>query len=248
MIKLTIEGRDYSVPSDWSELTLDKFIEICDIKVPKKLATLYETSSALSEKDPEKLKLAQARYDQASSDITEWDLIRRFPAYYGRVIKTLGIPDSIVNRIHHEPRTAFFNQYLNYIVMSTFLETPVALNDELATIPYMPPEMETFTFNKKKYALPKSLHLMGEDIPLAARIAALADVYDALTTKRPYKGAMLHEKAVQIIREACGSQFDAAVVEAFVRQEAEFARLAAELADAPASSAGAGPLPMMATG
>jgi len=90
--------------------------------------------------------------------------------------------------------------------------------------------------------------LKGEDIPLAARIAALADVYDALTTKRPYKGAMLHEKAVQIIREACGSQFDAAVVEAFVRREAEFARLAAELADDPASSAGAGPLPMMATG
>jgi putative two-component system response regulator len=80
--------------------------------------------------------------------------------------------------------------------------------------------------------------LRGKNIPLAARIAAIADVYDALTTKRLYKSAMSHESAVQIIREAGGSQFDPAVVEAFVIRGGEFARLATELADNPASSAG----------
>ncbi|UCG16492.1 MAG: diguanylate cyclase, partial [Phycisphaerales bacterium] len=73
--------------------------------------------------------------------------------------------------------------------------------------------------------------LSGEDIPLPARIAALADVYDALTTQRPYKDAFSHEAAVNIIRGASGSQFDPAVVDAFLKRQAEFASLAIQLAD-----------------
>ncbi len=57
--------------------------------------------------------------------------------------------------------------------------------------------------------------LAGEDIQLAARIVALADVYDALTSKRAYKDAMSHEKAAGIIVEERGRQFDPAVVDAF---------------------------------
>ena len=67
-------------------------------------------------------------------------------------------------------------------------------------------------------------------IPLSARIAALADVYDALTSKRPYKDAMPHAQAAHIIREGRGSQFDPAIVDAFFRREAEFS-MAAEGAD-----------------
>ncbi len=73
--------------------------------------------------------------------------------------------------------------------------------------------------------------LKGDDIPLAARIAALADVYDAVTTKRPYKEPMSHEKAVAIIREQCGSQFDPVVVEAFLQREREFAHEAERFGD-----------------
>jgi HD-GYP domain-containing protein (c-di-GMP phosphodiesterase class II) len=73
--------------------------------------------------------------------------------------------------------------------------------------------------------------LRGQDIPLAARIAALADVYDALTTIRPYREAISHHRAAQIIREGYGSQFDPAVVEAFCRREADFVKLATELGD-----------------
>ncbi|MHC4948618.1 MAG: HD-GYP domain-containing protein [Planctomycetota bacterium] len=73
--------------------------------------------------------------------------------------------------------------------------------------------------------------LSGELIPLAARIVALADVYDALTTQRVYKPAMSHDEARRIIEEGAGSHFDPQVVEAFVRREDEFARVAAELDD-----------------
>jgi HD-GYP domain-containing protein (c-di-GMP phosphodiesterase class II) len=51
---------------------------------------------------------------------------------------------------------------------------------------------------------------------LPARIVAVADVYDALTSKRVYKKEMSHEEAVSIIQQNSGSHFDPKVVEAFV--------------------------------
>lgn len=58
--------------------------------------------------------------------------------------------------------------------------------------------------------------LAGEDIPLSARIMAIADVFDALTSKRVYKDPMSFDKAVSIIREDSGSHFDPKCVEAFL--------------------------------
>jgi putative two-component system response regulator len=64
--------------------------------------------------------------------------------------------------------------------------------------------------------------LQGEAIPLAARIMALADVYDALTSKRCYKEAFSHEKSRSIIMEGAGKHFDPEVVEAFLAEEQAF--------------------------
>ncbi len=57
--------------------------------------------------------------------------------------------------------------------------------------------------------------LEGQEIPLSARISALADVFDALTSKRPYKEAFSLEKSYAIINESKGSHFDPEVVDAF---------------------------------
>ena len=59
----------------------------------------------------------------------------------------------------------------------------------------------------------------GEEIPLCARIMAVADVFDALTSKRCYKDAMPVEKAYAIIREESGTHFDPVVAKAFLRQQ-----------------------------
>jgi putative two-component system response regulator len=58
--------------------------------------------------------------------------------------------------------------------------------------------------------------LTGEQIPLEARIIALADVFDALTSRRPYKEPWPVEKAVDLIKEQAGQHFDPALAEHFI--------------------------------
>jgi len=58
--------------------------------------------------------------------------------------------------------------------------------------------------------------LRGEQIPLSARIAAIADVYDALTSERSYKKAFSHMETVQFIRRGAGSHFDPGIVNCFL--------------------------------
>lgn len=70
------------------------------------------------------------------------------------------------------------------------------------------------------------LGLLGEKIPLSARIVAIADVYDALTNIRPYKEAFPHQLAVSIIRSEAGQQFDPRLVEVFLQIESQFAEIA----------------------
>ena len=73
--------------------------------------------------------------------------------------------------------------------------------------------------------------LKGEEIPLSARIMAVADVYDALRSSRCYKKAFSHEKSVEIIREGRDTQFDSFIVDAFLNRESEFERISIELSD-----------------
>jgi putative two-component system response regulator len=76
---------------------------------------------------------------------------------------------------------------------------------------------------------PKSLE--GEEIPLCGRIVALADVYDALRSKRVYKAAFSHEVARKAIVDESGSHFDPDVVQAFLNREQEFIAIANQLSD-----------------
>ena len=64
-------------------------------------------------------------------------------------------------------------------------------------------------------------HLSGEDIPLCARIMAVVDVFDALTSKRVYKDAFPVEKAFRILEESSGSHFDPKIVGTFLAHKEE---------------------------
>jgi putative two-component system response regulator len=71
----------------------------------------------------------------------------------------------------------------------------------------------------------------GDDIPIAARLMAVADVYDALISRRVYKEGMPHAQAVGIIVEGKGLHFDPDVVDAFLALQDEFQAIAARFAD-----------------
>ena len=67
--------------------------------------------------------------------------------------------------------------------------------------------------------------LKGDAIPLEGKIMALVDVYDALRSKRVYKGAYPHEKCCMIINEGSGSHFDSEIVNVFLKYESKFDRI-----------------------
>ena len=73
--------------------------------------------------------------------------------------------------------------------------------------------------------------LAGDEIPVTGRLMALADVYDALISKRVYKPPMTHGEAARIIVEGRGKDFDPAVVDVFVVAQETFRRIAREFAD-----------------
>lgn len=73
--------------------------------------------------------------------------------------------------------------------------------------------------------------LKGEEIPISGRLMALADVYDALISRRVYKAPFLHKSAVSYILDQRGAQFDPVVVDAFEALQEEFQRVARQFPD-----------------
>ena len=74
--------------------------------------------------------------------------------------------------------------------------------------------------------------LAGDAIPIAARLVAVADVYDALVSHRVYRPAFTHETAIELIRQGSGEQFDPDVVDALLAAEAQVMDIAARYQDA----------------
>ena len=94
---------------------------------------------------------------------------------------------------------------------------PVYAYEMLSPIAYLRPALDIPHYHHERWngsGYPSGLK--GEDIPLAARIFAVVDVYDALTSDRPYRRAWPKMKALQYIQEQAGVLFDPKVVEVFV--------------------------------
>jgi putative two-component system response regulator len=75
------------------------------------------------------------------------------------------------------------------------------------------------------------LGLVGEDIPLEGRITAVADVFDALSTRRPYRPAFPLEKCLSIMHLGHGAQFDPRVLDAFFARRDDIVQIQIECAD-----------------
>jgi response regulator RpfG family c-di-GMP phosphodiesterase len=75
--------------------------------------------------------------------------------------------------------------------------------------------------------------LKGESIPIEGRIVTVADVFDALTTQRPYKDSWSIEAAFDFLKKGSGSQFDPKVVHALIQRRHEIEKTMVELRDQP---------------
>jgi putative two-component system response regulator len=76
------------------------------------------------------------------------------------------------------------------------------------------------------------LGLRGEQIPLEGRITAVADVFDALSNRRPYKEAHPFEQCLEMMAQGRGSHFDPQVLEAFLRRTDDIRQVQIDLVDA----------------
>lgn len=157
----------------------------------------------------------------------------RVSRYALRVGETMGLDSRLLERLEY---AALLHDLGKLAMPRSILAKPCALSDDESVamrrhpqagaemVERIPPlrELADFVrqhherFGGQGYPLGSS----GDSIPLFSRILAVADSYDAMTTTRPYRRAMTHEEAVAELNEGAGTQFDPAVVTAFLLCEA----------------------------
>ncbi|MBC8309485.1 MAG: HD domain-containing protein [Phycisphaerales bacterium] len=106
----------------------------------------------------------------------------------------------------------------------------LSLSKELGSDPWIDTSVQIALSHHEKWdGSGYPFGLKREDISLPARIVAVADVYDALTSQRVYKKTMTHEDATLIIKKDSGTHFDPEVVDAFLDREAEIKKICERL-------------------
>lgn len=122
-------------------------------------------------------------------------------------IGKIGIPESILRK----PGKLDEDEWV------LMREHPNLAKKVLSEIPFLKPALDIPLYHHEKWDGSGYPHgLRGEQIPLAARMFAVIDVYDALVSDRPYRLAMDHSEALEIIEDQAGQHFDPRVVKAFV--------------------------------
>jgi putative two-component system response regulator len=142
--------------------------------------------------------------DQLNSDQVNSDQLR-----YGAMLHDIG-------KIHIRETTLCKQDSLSSVEWSEIQMHPTTGAEMIKDIPYLLPAMPAVRYHHERWdgrGYPEGLK--GEDIPLVARIVAVADAFDAMTTRRPYSTARSLDQAQQEIINGSGSRYDPSVVEAF---------------------------------
>lgn len=153
---------------------------------------------------------------------------KRVTRYANMIAKTMNLPQATVDKI----RTAAAVHDVGKIdTPSEILNKPGSLSDEEFAVmkqhPVTGAAMVERLGNSEITAIVRHHHermdgrgypdaLKGDEIPLGARVIAVADTFDAITSARPYRKGRSHAEAIEIIKNASGTQLDAEVVDAFL--------------------------------
>ena len=123
-------------------------------------------------------------------------------------IGKMGIPDSILNK--PGPLDVKERQIMQ--------QHPMYAIEMLKNIEFLKPSLSIpYSHHERWDGTGYPLGLKGEEIPLEARIFAIVDVWDAITSDRPYRNSMSKEEAIQTIRNGNGTQFDPKLVDVFLK-------------------------------
>lgn len=183
-------------------------------------ATLEGWSAALDLRDHETeghtQRVTRMALDLAQAmDIREPDLVNIRRGALLHDIGKMGVPDGILLKPDKLTEEEWEHMRMHAVYAHQLLSNIAYLQDAL-DIPYCHHEK----WNGTGY--PRGLK--GEEIPLAARIFAIADVYDALTSDRPYRKGWSHKKALDYIQGQAGGSFDPNVVDVFLSMADTFRR------------------------
>jgi PAS domain S-box-containing protein len=139
-------------------------------------------------------------------------------------IGKVGIPDMILLKPGELTPQEFEIAKRHTVIGSEVLEVTTRI---LGKVPFIAYARQITEFHHEKWdgsGYPNGLK--GEEIPFIARVMAIADVYDALVTERPYKKPIPHEEAVAVIAAGAGGHFDPRLVDVFLGCESEFKTIA----------------------
>jgi putative two-component system response regulator len=212
---LSLETRHVAV------FTLAKLAESRDPETGRHLERIRSYSRTLAEQ----LFVSNCFADQMTLEFVE-DVFFTSPLHD---IGKVGIPDSVLLKPGQLSDREFEVMKHHTEIGATTLQ---AAAEQYPEIEYLRTARDIALTHHEQYdggGYPQGLE--GSEIPLAGAIVALADVYDALTSKRVYKGALSHDIAKGVILEEQGRKFDPQIVDAFLEVESEFTSICNALAD-----------------
>lgn len=168
-----------------------------------------------------------ARFSAELTDVNIALLIKAAPLHD---IGKLGVPDAILLKPGRLTEEEFEVMKLHTVYgRAAIMSVEQRLGESTAFLRYAGEIVYSHQEKWDGTGYPEGLK--GEAIPLSARLMAVADVYDALISRRVYKPAFTHETAVELIRRGRGEHFDPDVVDAMLSIEEKFKAIAGELRD-----------------
>ena len=166
------------------------------------------------------------RVDVYGEKTSEWDLDFLLPSVQLHDVGKIAITDLILNKPGKLTPEEFEVMKTHVTVGVDAIEKIMSNTAEHAFLRYT--LYITGTHHEKWDGTGYPLGLKGLNIPLEGRLMAIADVYDALISERPYKKAFTHEEASKIIEESAGTHFDPVLVDIYRSVADEFVRVVQE--------------------
>lgn len=170
--------------------------------------------------------------DKYRTELTEANIELLFKSAPLHDIGKVGIPDAILRKPGELSAEEYHLMKSHALIGSEALAQTANFLRQSGELGYLDYACQVTISHHEKWdgsGYPNGLK--GEEIPLAGRLMALADVYDALISERVYKSVMSHEQAKEIILAKSDTHFDPEVVAAFLRCEDKFRQIAKKHAD-----------------